>query len=207
MIGRIAGRCFAPFCALGALAFAGCSTPTAPPPEPSISSVEQNLPGNVARQDVVTVSATVEAIDQKTREVTLLGPDGQRITFRADDSVRNLAQVKKGDVVQATYYRSVAIQLAKPGELTPGVSAGRMTARAEPGEMPGAAGVRTISVVATVHALDPENRTATLEMADGSLQTIAVRNPHHYDVAKVGDTVEITYTEAVAIAVDKPTRR
>ena len=54
-----------------------------------------------------------------------------------------------------------------------------------------------------IRALDRKNGTATLEGPDGELTTIAVRNPQHFDVAQVGDLVEITYTEAVAIAVDK----
>jgi hypothetical protein len=62
-------------------------------------------------------------------------------------------------------------------------------------------------MVATIRALDRKNQTATLESPSGELTTIAVRNPAHFDVAKVGDLVEITYTEAVAIAVDKSPRR
>jgi len=205
MTRRIPGR-FAALFSLLAWVLAACSTPE-PPPQPSVSSVEENLPGNVTRRDVVTASAVVQSIDHKTRMVTLLGPDDETITFRADDSIRNLDQVKKGDLVQATYYRSVAIQLRKPGEATPGVSAGTTTMRANPGSRPAGGEANTITVVATVESLDPVNQTATLELPDGSLRTIQVRNPHHFDVAKVGDSVEITYTEAVAIAVDKRTRR
>jgi hypothetical protein len=206
MARRIPGL-FAPLCALVVGLLAACSSPPQPPPEPSISSVEENLPGNVTRRDVVTASATVESIDHKTRMVTLLGSDGETITFRADDAIRNLDQVKRGDLVQATYYRSVAIQLRQPGQVTPGVSAGTTTMRADPGSQPAAGGASTVTVVATVEALDRANQSATLEFPDGTLHTIQVRNPQHFDVAKVGDQVEITYTEAVAISVEKPTRR
>ena len=123
-----------------------------------------------------------------------------------DDSARNLAQVKKGDIVEATYYESIAVNLRKPGEATPGVSAAGATDRAALGAMPGGVDARSYTIVATVRALDRAKGTATLEDADGNLNTVQVRNPQHFDVAKVGDLVEITYTEAIALSVEKPQR-
>ena len=46
---------------------------------------------------VVEEKATVEAIDQSTRMVTLKGSKGNSVTFKASDEVKNLAQVKVGD--------------------------------------------------------------------------------------------------------------
>ena len=120
--------------------------------------------------------------------------------------MRNLPQVSRGDRVDATYYRSLAIDLHKKGEATPAVSAASASGRTPKGEMPGAAGGQTVTMIATIRALDRKNQTATLESPDGKLTTIAVRNPAHFDVAKVGDLVEINYTEAVAISVEKSKR-
>ena len=61
-------------------------------------------------------------------------------------------------------------------------------------------------MVATIRALDRKNQTATLESPDGELMTIAVHNPAHFDVAEIGDLVEINYTEAIAISVEKSKR-
>ena len=196
------------FLGLCALAGACSTTDTRPqPPAPTVTSSMQNTPGNVVSRDVVQMSAIVDAIDYDTRMVTLRDSDGKSVTFRVSEAARNLSQVKKGDRVDATYYRSVAVQLRKPGEATPGVSSGVAAGRAEPGETPGAAGVQSVTVTATIRALDRANQTATLEGPDGQLTTIAVRNPAHFDVASVGDLVEITYTEAVAISVEKRARR
>jgi hypothetical protein len=187
------------------VAVVGCQTTTKTPvPEPSVATTEKQAPGHVERQNVIKVSAVVEDIDHDTRMVTLRRSDHSLITFRADDSVRNLDQVQRGDVVAATYYESVAVDLHKPGEATPGVSAAGIAGRAPVGDTPRAAGARSITMVATIRALDPENGTATLEDDKGNISTIEVRNPQHFEVARVGDLVEITYTEAVAISVDKP---
>jgi hypothetical protein len=172
-----------------------------------VETVSENVPGHVERQDAVEVSAVVEKIDHDTRMVTLRDSEGKRSTFRVDDAVRNLPQVSRGDMVDVTYYRSLVMDVRKPGETTPGVSAAAASGRAKAGDMPGAMSAETVTMVATIRALDRKNQTATLESPSGELTTIAVRNPAHFDVAKVGDLVEITYTEAVAIAVDKSPRR
>jgi hypothetical protein len=50
---------------------------------------------------VAEEKATVTAIDQSTRMVTLKGPKGDSVTFKASEEVRNLAQVKVGDEVKS----------------------------------------------------------------------------------------------------------
>ena len=65
-----------------------------------------------AEGQVTKVTATVEAIDQKTREVTLKGPKGTR-TFVAGPEVKNLAQVNKGDEVVIEYAQALAMELKK----------------------------------------------------------------------------------------------
>ncbi len=59
------------------------------------------------------ITATVEAIDQKTREVTLKGPKGGVISFVAGPDVKNLAQVQKGDEVVVEYAQALAVSLKK----------------------------------------------------------------------------------------------
>lgn len=50
--------------------------------------------------------------------------------------------------------------------------------------------------------IDRENNKVTLEGKNGNRVVIDVRHPQHYDVIKVGDLVDITYTEALAISVE-----
>jgi hypothetical protein len=192
-----------------AAAFAGCKTTgdaaQAQAPEPSLTAAGSVDDADDAykRENAVTVTATVEAIDHATRQVTLLGPDGKKSSFKVGEQVRNLAQVQKGDTVQLTYYQAVMVAVKEPGEALPGVSMASGVERAQTGAMPGAIGANSITVVATVRALDREQSTATLDLGNGDIRTIAVRDPSHYDRVKVGDMVEITYTEALAIGVEK----
>lgn len=148
----------------------------------------------------VEITATVAKINHETREVTLRGPDGQEFSFIAGDQVRNLAQVNAGDVVTATYTEAIAYEVRRGGQAdaTEAVALGR----APVGEQP--AGILAHEVVLTVEivAIDLETPTVTFRGPQGNSRTILVRHPEKLEGVSVGDTVDIIYTEALAIRVD-----
>ncbi len=72
---------------------------------------------SVKKERTTHITATVEAIDLETRVVTLKGPKGDLFDFTAGEQVKNLPQVKVGDLVDITYYESVAVKVYKPGEM------------------------------------------------------------------------------------------
>jgi Cu/Ag efflux protein CusF len=155
----------------------------------------------------VSATATVKAIDLKTRMVTLKRADGSLIKFRAGDEVRNLPQVKVGDEVTVTYYESLAYEVKKPGDAVPGASVAEGAERAKLGEKPGASGARITTVTATIAAIDKAAGTVTLKGPEGDLTTIKARDPQNLNRVSVGDLVQITYTEAVGISVETPTKK
>ena len=59
-------------------------------------------------------------------------------------------------------------------------------------------------LVATIVKLDRANQRAVLRGPKGKTVTVNVQNPENFDKVKVGDTVEITSTEAIAIDVQAP---
>jgi hypothetical protein len=62
----------------------------------------------IATSDTISLRATVKAVNQKTRMVTLVGPQGDTLTLKVSDEVRNLAQVKPGNRVIVKYHASIA---------------------------------------------------------------------------------------------------
>lgn len=178
------------------VAAAGCAQK--PPPGPP--------PSGVIQQGAVTATATVKKINQKTREVTLAMPDGSTKTIHAGPEVRNLPQVKVGDLVTVTYFGSLSYQVMRPGSgATPGVTIAQDAVRAEPGERPGAAGARVVTVTTTIKAIDKKAGTVTLAGLEGGEDVVVqARNPDNLNRVAVGDHVEITMTEAVGIDVSAP---
>jgi Cu/Ag efflux protein CusF len=61
----------------------------------------------------VEITATVEAIDLRTREVTVRGPKQTVVVKVADDI--DLSGIKRGDNVHAVYIETVSIQVRAPG--------------------------------------------------------------------------------------------
>jgi hypothetical protein len=70
-------------------------------------------PGMVA-VETETVTATVTAIDQKTRIVTIKGPAGNTRTFKVGPAATRLNEVKVGDEVTVTLTVGTAISVTAP---------------------------------------------------------------------------------------------
>ena len=152
---------------------------------------------------MVEESATVEAIDQKTRMVTLKGPKGNEVTFKAGPEVQRLAEVHVGDKVKFAYYESLAVRVLKEGEQPPATGEVAGMARTKPGETPGGVAGSATTVVAKITAIDMKAKTATLQGEDGNSVTITPRHPERLKEVKVGDRLLITYTEAIGVALEK----
>ncbi len=162
---------------------------------------------NLARSEsvLVSVTASVEAIDQAKREVTLKGPLGNTVTFVVDEKVKRLNEVRVGDLVTADYYVSVAAELRKPTpeeEKTPIVQL-EAGAKAPPGTSPAAGGLRRFKVVTTVEGLDRPTETVTVKGPLGRYLTVRVADPANLTAMRIGDHVIVTYTEALAISLEK----
>jgi Cu/Ag efflux protein CusF len=148
-----------------------------------------------------TVTATVVKIDQKTREVTLKGEDGKEFSFVAGDDVKNLAQVKPGDTVTATYAEALAYEVKKGGEMVgPATVVGG--GAAQPGARPAAGIARQTTATVMITAIDPKAPSVTFKGPQGNTRTIKVMHPEKLEGVSVGDTVQLTFTEAFGIKVE-----
>ena len=158
------------------------------------------------KQNVVKVTATVEAVDLTNRVVSLKGPKGNVFDLKVGEQVKNLPQVKVGDQVVARYYESIAVQLVKPGA-PGGAAATQAVAAAKPGERPAGIVANQVSVTATIEDISPKKTYVTLKGPGGKAVDVKVRDPKNLENVKVGDQVQITYTEALAISVEKAKKK
>jgi Cu/Ag efflux protein CusF len=176
---------------LCAVAVLSCASKPCPKANP--------LPAGTIEQGTVTLDATVVRVDAKRRLVTLEGPDGRRVTARVHASVKELEGVKAGDTVRATYYESVAYDVTRPGAAQPGVAAAEVAGSPQPAS---AVDARAVTVTAKVGAVDPKAGTLTLLAPDASPVTVRVKDATKLAQVKPGDLVQITYSEAVAVALE-----
>jgi len=156
---------------------------------------------------LVTVTAKVQAIDHAKREITLKGPLGNVVTFTVDQRVKRLNEVNVGDNVTADYYISLAGELraATEEEKETPVQILAETVRAPKDTEPAGGALHALKAVTTVVGLDLPTQSVTLKGNGpmGYAATIRARNVDNLKKLRLGDTIVVTYTEALAISVEK----
>lgn len=168
----------------------------------SVRASDTALPKPIVVEDKVTMKATIEAIDSKNRIVTLKGPKGDVTTLPVDDDVVRFDQMKVGDKVTAEYYESVAYEIQAPGAPSP---TGDVAAAAPiEGSKPAGAAISMTVTTVTIEAIDPVTPAVTVRTEDGNNLSFRVRHKKNLKNVKVGDTVVITHTKALMIAVEAP---
>ncbi|PZQ52607.1 MAG: hypothetical protein DI556_02890 [Rhodovulum sulfidophilum] len=153
-----------------------------------------------ASGDTVALQATVESVDQATRHLVLVGPDGGRVAFVAGPEVRNLAQVEAGDTVTVAYHDSVVLSMAAPDAPQGTVAA---AARAPQGARPGGGAAVATDVVVTVISYDANSGFATFRTDDGVVHraTVPPELRTFAERTAPGSRVLVSMTEAVAVSV------
>jgi hypothetical protein len=158
-------------------------------------------PGKVTVADAISATASVEAVDKAKRLITLKGPQGNTFVVQAGPEVKNFDKIKAGDLVVVKYVEALTLELKKGGgQIRERIERENM-ASAKPGDPPAAVAGRTVTVIADVIGVDTAKQTVKLK---GPKRTVdlKVRDPEQFKLIKVGDQVEATFTEAVAIAVE-----
>jgi len=171
---------------------------------PSLRAADSSA--SMPSEVVKTVSATIQAINLETREVTLKGPQGNVFTVTADPAIMRLNEFKAGDDIVLDYSVSVASEIRPPTEAEKAnpLVVTEHASRSEPGHAPRVDAYRIIEVVATVEGLDRPTQTATLKGPRGNYVLVKVKDPAKLLVPHIGDTVFVVYSESIALRLEKP---
>jgi len=154
----------------------------------------------VRKANTATVTATIQQIDKTTRAVTLRNDKGEEDTFVAGPEVTRFDQLKVGDKVTLTYHESLVLEVRKPGAAAP--PAGDMIAAGRTKSQPGGGVVAQQTRTVTVKAIDLKTPSITVVTDDGRTVTRKVEEKKNLEGVKVGDKIDITYTQAVVIAAE-----
>jgi len=167
------------------------------------NAVETERP-SVQEVAMLTLDATVSAVDKKAGKVTLKNDKGETKTFTLKaDAIAKLEAVEVGDLLTIEYIKSVSIEVLDDNKAEMGVEGAAISAETAAGEKPASLEATEVSIVVSIEAIDLEKNLATLKTKSGELETITPRNPENLKKVKVGDRVKITYTEAIGYSVTK----
>lgn len=148
----------------------------------------------------VTETFTIEAIDHASRIVTLKDKEGNLEDLYCGPEVERFNALKVGQTVTFTYYESLVYQIRKPGTATAPSGTTPSVTRAA-GTNPGGTIAQQMTATVTINAIDPKAPSVTVTSSDGRKMSFRVEDPKNLEGVKVGDRVEITYTQALAIGV------
>jgi len=149
--------------------------------------------------EIRTETAVVESIEASTRTVTLKKPDGTYVTTVAGPDLKRFSELKVGDKVTARYYENVVVRLKKPGE--PDVDTGAKATTGSGQAMPGGTKAKQRTITATITAIDPAMPSITFTGPNGWKYTSKVQDTEALAKVKVGDKVDIVWTEAMLVSV------
>lgn len=157
-------------------------------------------------QQLVELRAVVDGVDQQRRLLVLKGDDGQATVLPVALEFRDFDKLRVDDPVVVSYTQAVAWQVKPAEKGAPGVSSRQTLSNPKPGESPGGALERAMTITATISAFDIPQSTVTLTGPAGFSETLKVQNPADLGRIRVGDLVDITYTEVRALTV-RPDKR
>jgi Cu/Ag efflux protein CusF len=168
---------------------------------PSLAgSLRAQAPNVVTRES--TATATVDRIDRSSRVVTFRGGEGNTLqSVYVDPSVAAFDELKTGDVVTVRYVESVIVQVR------PGAKPTEVQDTTEEARKAGEEGViQQLRAVVTIDEIDPQGQFVTYRTNDNRKVMRPVMDKRVLEGIRAGDRVEITFTRARAIRIERGRR-
>lgn len=153
----------------------------------------------VEREAIVTV----EAVDVPNRLVTVRTASGDSVTVYVDKSNKDFPQAAVGDRVRIRYTESIAVR-ATNKNVTSRLEVKEETLRPQAGR-PDAHATTQLTAVVRIESVDANGTRVTFTGPRGR-RAVDVHDPSMREYVrelKPGDHVEVTYTEALALSLEK----
>lgn len=157
-------------------------------------------PRGIAR-NVVTVTARVERIDMVSRALTLRTADGVERVVSVGPELEVFRELQNGDTVVVRIDESVIVEVkpgAKPTLPTDTTADAKKAPEAAQSDV-----LQQLKGVVTIESIDPLTQTIVYKGADNRRVQRQVLNPQLLEGLKAGDVIEVTYTRARAISLQR----
>jgi len=170
------------------------------------SSASSTAPNRAQLNNEIVAKAKVTAVDPAARLITLRREDGSLFRVLAGEAVRNFDQIAVGDTLRVQYREMLVATRLPPGKhgAKPGLALA--AARAEKGATPSAGASLAASVCVTIQSIDRDAQVVVFSLDSGELFARKVATAEGREFVKglkPGDTVQLDYTEVLALSVEK----
>lgn len=185
--------------ALLALAFASCG------PKAPVAEVADALPEFRERWDSLTVIGIVTDVKKESREITLMGTNGELLTVVASDAVHRFDEIAEGDVITFSYIRYLKAEFREPTaeEIANPLTVVAEVAKAPEGLDPSGAAGTLVKGVVTIEVLNRPFMLATVKGPKGNYLTLPVQDAALLEKLHIGQVLVLTYAELKVAALSK----
>jgi hypothetical protein len=149
-----------------------------------------------------TITGTIESLERSSRELTLKKNNGEYVTISVPREATRFDTMKVGDKVTLKYYENLILTVKKEGE--PAVDTGGAATTPSSGATSGGTSATQRTITATITQIDPAVPSITFKGPNGWTYSSRVEDKEALKKVKVGDRVDITWTQAVLAAVEGP---
>jgi hypothetical protein len=164
---------------------------------------------SVNTQQTTTINAVIETLDPSTRQILLRGNGGAQsgalLTMIAGNGVQRFNELHSGDRVTVTYYQALAAKVVSPLAGTKQAFENVQVDRNTTAERPGGEITRVRQGRVTITAVDPATGTVSFIAPDNQPRTVVAKNAEvlaFIRQLRVGQQVDISYEEALAISIE-----
>jgi hypothetical protein len=149
--------------------------------------------------EMVSTTATVVAVEQSSRMLTLRDEKGELHTMKVPEKVSRFGEIKPGDKVNAKYFDNITLTRKAPGE--PDVNTLERAVTGTSGGGPGGTVAKQRRITATIAAVDMDVPSIAFTGPNDWKFSTKVQDKQALEGVKVGDRVDITWTEAVLVSL------
>ena len=174
-------------------------------PKQPVAEAPAEFPEFRERWDSMTVAGKVTDIKKETREITLMGENGDLMTVAASEAVERFDEIVVGDLIAFSYTRYLKAEFRQPtveelaNPLTVVTDAARVPEGMDPAGVVGA----MVKGVVTIEALNRPFMIATVKGPYGNYLTLPVEDAALLEKLHIGQVLVLTWAEVKVAALAK----
>jgi len=171
----------------------------------NVSAQENNDLSPREKVILETVQGTVTKIVKETREITLMGVEGNLMTMTAGEAVERFDEIAVNDIITFDSWTYLKAEFRQPTaeELEEPIVMLAEGGKAPEGMDPGAAIGAIVKAIVTIEVLNRPSMLATVKGPQGNYLTIQMEDEELIQKLHIGQVLILTYAEAIAVSLEK----
>lgn len=171
----------------------------------SLNTYCQEVLPTKEKANLETMIGTVTDISSETREITIIGPQGELTTITAGDEIKRFDEIAIDDIIKFDLYTYMKAEFREPTdeEIAEPIVIVEEAIKATDESAPAGAVGAVVKSVVTIEALNRVYMIATVKGPKGNFLSIKMADKDLITKLHIGQVVILTYAEALAVSLEK----